>query len=192
MGRPFPDTVSGEESRGSGLFGFFFFSSLFSDFFGRSGSGFDFIFVVEIVLFAADGAAEKFLLFRFIRAAGDVHGDVHRDFRVQHDADFLEAEDFQRTVKNDLTLADGDAFGGCRFGNVTGRDRAIKLTAVAGGPDNRNHQAVELLGNLFGFGLTVEVFRFELGALAFEVGQVALVRTQGFTLGRDVRYAPEE
>ena len=28
---------------------------------------------------------------------------------MQHDADFLEAEDFQRTVKNDLTLADGDA-----------------------------------------------------------------------------------
>jgi len=80
-----------EESKGSGLFGLLFLSGILGNFFSRFGGSldFDFFFVVVVIFFAADGAAEKFLLFGFVRAAGDVHGDVHRDFRVQNDTDLL-------------------------------------------------------------------------------------------------------
>ena len=149
----------------------------------RRGLNVDFILGVVFVPFGADSAAEALLLFSFVCATRDIYGDVDRDFRVQNNANLLKADKFESAIQNNLTLVDGHAFGGRGFCDVARGNRTVELTAVASGPDYGNHQTLKLLGNLFGFGLALEIFRFELGAAAFKMGEVDLVGPQGFPCG---------
>ena len=71
---------------------------------------------------------------------------------------------------------------GNRIGDVAGRDRAIKLAAVAGLAQQHEGLAVELARDLFGFFLALEIARFQLRALGFEIVEVGFGRAQRLLL----------
>ena len=65
-----------------------------------------------------------------------------------------------------------------------GRDRTVELAAVAGLAQQHEVLAVQLLGDLLGFPLALQIVRFELRLLGLEVFAVRLGGAQGLLLGQ--------
>ena len=69
-------------------------------------------------------------------------------------------------------------------GDVAGRDRAVKLAAVAGLADQDEGLAVQLLGDGLGVLLALQIVGFELRLLGLEIFAVGLGGAQRLLLGQ--------
>ena len=104
---------------------------------------------------------------------------------MQSDAGGVDAERFDRLVEHDLAAVDAEAAGGDHLGQIARGDRAVQLAGVAGLADGEEGLALELAGDGLGFLLQLEVARLQLGALAFEAGEVILRGAQSLLLRQE-------
>ncbi len=150
--------------------------------------------LVEIGRFLAlaleDRGAALLLLRRFVFRLGDVGGDRDDHFRMQGDADLVQAERLDRLVEDHLAAIDGEAGGGHAVRDVAVGDRAEQHAGLARLADDDDLGAVHLLGDLLGFLLALEVGRFDLRALRLETLLVIRGRAQGL-LARQQEVARE-
>jgi hypothetical protein len=117
-----------------------------------------------------------------VLAAGDVDGDVHLDLGMQGHGDGEQADRLDRGGDVHLLAVDGETAIGDRGGDVARRDRAVKLAAVACLADQDKGLAVQLVRDLLGLALELEVMGLELGLLSLEIFAVGLGGAQGLPL----------
>ena len=90
------------------------------------------------------------------------------DFWVKLNPGWRQSERLDRLVEHDLVAIDGEAAFADRSRDVACRNRTVKLTRIAGRPDNDERLAFELGGNGLSFFLVGQVVGFELCPAAFE------------------------
>ena len=86
----------------------------------------------------------------------------------------VHADRLDRIVEDDLVAHHREAAFGDRGRDVAGVDRTVEDAGLAGLAQHDEGLAVELGGDGGGFGLALQVARFELGALGLELGDVGL------------------
>ena len=89
---------------------------------------------------------------------------------------------FDRPFENDLVFLDRKTRFGHRIGEVTSGNRAVELSVFARLANDDDTQAFESGADFGCFRLSVQIVRFELGALALKIGQVFLSRSKGLFL----------
>ena len=107
-----------------------------------------------------------------VGAARDRHGDADFDFRMHGDGDVVLADGLDRRVQHDLAAADGDAVRLERGDDVANRHRAEQLAGFGSLTQHDDVAAVDLLGDLGGLALGLQVAGFEFGLHAVELGAV--------------------
>src|SRR5690625_2467368 len=133
----------------------------------------------------ADKATAFGLHLRFGFRPGDVDRHVHRDFRMQTQADIVQAEHLDRPVEHDLGPVDGGAaFGDC-VADVAGAYRTIELPRIARLADHHDVRTVEPLGYRLGFRTPLQVVRFQLRSLLFEDSEILPVGAECLALRQE-------
>ena len=88
------------------------------------------------------------------------------------DADLVFADGLDRRIHHDLAAADGDAIGGKRSNDIANVHRTEQLAGFRRLTQHDHVTAVDLLGDLGGFALGLEVASLELGLHAVEPGAI--------------------
>src|SRR5262249_30324378 len=102
-----------------------------------------------------------------IGRASHIDGDVRHNLGMKRDADLMQAKRLDRPVEHHLVPFDGEAAFGDGGGNVAGRDRAVKLPALASLADDDEAMPVKL-GR---YGLRL---RFQLKVTCLKLRSLAL------------------
>src|SRR4029077_5402403 len=88
--------------------------------------------------------------------------------------------------ENALTFLDRKARFGYRICEVTRGNRAVELAAFARLANDYDTQAFESGADFGRFRLSLQIVRFELGALALKIGYVFLSRSKGLLFRQQI------
>ena len=96
----------------------------------------------------------------------------------------MQAQRFDGLIQEDLAAIDRKTTFRHDFGDVARRDRAVKLTGIAGLADGDEGFSFEFTRHALGFFLLLEVAGFELNAILFEPFAIVVCGAQGLALGQ--------
>src|SRR5262249_48788598 len=139
------------------------------------------------ILFGATFAADRDILaarkpFGLVSAARDVDRDRDLDLGVKLDRRLVLADHLDRHVECDLVAVDLEAVLGEQLGEIARRYRAVELAGLGGLAQHREAFAIELLADLVGVALGLEVLGLEVGLHPLEASLVGFGRAQRLAL----------